>query len=202
MKRSLPAGLVFLLLIILSVPAPANAAVVHFRSDLSQAWNEVFIFFPPEGTGSTATGLLNFDYDTDANLVFNIQLSVQGISLSDLSSDITHRTHIHLPYSGEIMVDIGAMGLMNVTGGFETIGGGSAVISDLFETELLSGLSWINVHTLDRLVGEIAGVVTPVPVPAPAPLLLLVSGLFGLLGFSRSHLRKTGRGIFSNIPDR
>lgn len=183
MKRSFFASLASLLMVVLSSYAPADAAVVQFRSDLTQAWDEVFALFPPEGTGSAATGVLSFNYDTDSNLAFNIHLSVQGLSISDLPADTTHRTHIHRPFSTEIMIDIGAMGLTDVVGGFETIGGGSAVISDLFETELLSGQSWINVHTRARLLGEIAGVVTLVP--APPSMLLLASGLFGLLGFSR-----------------
>lgn len=189
MNKSFFSALGSLLFVILfSYTTPADAAQVHFFASLSQAWNEVFGLFPPEGTGSAATGTLTFDYDTSKNLVFNINLSVQGLSVADLPIDTTHRTHIHRPFGTEIMVDIGSKGLVDVAGGFGSIDGGSAVISDLFETELLSGQSWVNVHTKGKLLGEIAGVVTPVPVPSS--LLLLVSGIFGSLGLSFLHRKK------------
>lgn len=183
MKKSIIINLISSLTVVwvLSFVTPANAALVHFNSNLSQAWQKGSVLFPTGGTGSLATGTLTFDYDTDANLAFNIHISVQGLSIADLTSG--NETHIHLPFQTQVLIDVGAKGLVDVPGGFESSNSGSEVISDDFETALLSGQSWINVHTQSHPLGEIMGVVTPVPVPTAA--WLLGSGLLGLIGVAR-----------------
>jgi hypothetical protein len=54
---------------------------------------------------------------------------------------------------------------------------GTATLSDLNETRLLSGLIYINIHSTFRTGGEIRGQVFTSPVPEPGTLALLALGL-------------------------
>lgn len=185
MKKSMIVGLTSALLLVWTLFTSANAALVQFNSNLGNTWNEVFVLFPQAGTGSTATATLTFDYDTDINLVFNVHLSVQDLSIANLLTG--NEIHVHPGYRTQVLIDVGGMGLVNAPGGIESSGNGSVVVSDLVETFLLSGKSWINIHTQTHPFGEIAGVVTPVPLPAS--FFLLLTGLVGQVGFS-NFLRK------------
>jgi hypothetical protein len=81
-------------LFVLAVTPPSFAQSLKFKASISQEWNEHFALFTPEGTGSSAVGLLTFDYDTDLNFLSNVNVSITGLSESDFSIFVPGRSHI------------------------------------------------------------------------------------------------------------
>jgi hypothetical protein len=179
------------LLIAILVAAPASGEIVELEATLTQAWDPVFHLFPVPGTGSSATGTLHLFYDTDTNLATDVSLQIQGISLADLRTPDIDRAHIHLPNATTRIFNVGTMGLVDVPGGIELVGGSGLNTFEFFEAAILDEQSWINIHTLTFLNGEIAGRLTRVqssPALTPANLLLLASLLFaGGLLYLRRH---------------
>lgn len=168
----------YVVALMLLVNSNLSAEVIHFQAQLNQDWSEHYILYPLGGTGTSATGVLNFDLDTDANLIFNLNLSVTGIFVEDLMGSVTQRSQIHPSGDGIHLVNVGEMGFVNTLDGMEVVGG-SENITDFAEASILSGTSWVNVHTSLNPFGEIAGVITAVPLPGT--LLMFISGLAGLV---------------------
>lgn len=154
---------------IVAIPLTAEAAIINLAATLNQE-QEVY---PPGFTPTLvpdAFGTASMIYDTDLN-----SLS-WDIMFSNLSGPAT-LAHFHGPATVEevagVQVDIGLIsGLTSPLEGITTI-------SDEQESQLLSGLWYINIHTEANPPGEIRGQVTMTSVPEPSTL-----GLLGMAGIT------------------
>lgn len=172
----------------------------------------------PDGIVSTdANGSISIFLDTDTHTL-DFSLKVDGILQSDLRNFGPNATPIHLHLAGggnpgnfgPIAVDL-ALGadssdFTDTATGFEFNRNGVSILledqgnvqlgmhpgNDLIVDSLLSGNTFALVHTNNPEIngfpfGEIRGNINPVPLPAA--VLLLGSGLFGLVSLSRRHSR-------------
>lgn len=145
--------------------AQSSVSVIEVTLDAAQ---EV----PPGPSPGTATATVTVD--TNTGLV-----SVNG-SYSGLIGNATV-THLHGPAAvgsnGPVMVNL------QVTGGTSGTIGGSGIFSPSMIQTVLSGLSYINVHTTAIAAGEVRGQVVAVPAASaygsgvnPAKSLVVLSG--------------------------
>jgi hypothetical protein len=147
----------------LTVAASASAVTINLAANLdcSQANAGVGTC----GGGGSGTGTATITFDTDTNLLS------WNLSYSGLSAGVT-AAHFHGPattgQNAGIQVGIGTANPAI----------SSAVITNSQETDLLSELWYINVHSANFPGGEIRGQV--LLVPEPALLGLLGLGLLGL----------------------
>ena len=120
------------------------------------------------GAGGSGTGLASLTYDDVSNL-----LSWE-VTWSGLSGTATSM-HFHGPalpnQNAGVRVALGIGSNPSI---------GSAIISDDFETELLSNLWYVNLHTSEFGGGEIRGQINVSAVPIPAAVWLFGSALAGL----------------------
>jgi hypothetical protein len=134
---------------------------------------------PPNTSLGSGTG--NMAYDDVTN-----QLS-WNISFSGLSSGAT-ASHFHGPaapgVSAGVQIPIALGAYSGMTSGNLV---GLATLTSTQETQLLSNLWYINIHTNPFPAGEIRGQVQVVPLPAA--IWLLGSGVLGLAAWIR---RRTG----------
>jgi hypothetical protein len=124
---------------------------------------------PPVVTPATGVGIV--DYDSDTNFLS------WTITFQDLIGTINN-AHFH----GPAPVGVAAGVRINIPFSPGVTAGtliGDATISEAFETELLGGLWYVNIHSTFRPAGEIRGQV----VPTPGALALV--GVAGLLGVRR-----------------
>jgi hypothetical protein len=153
---------------LLAVPGWSQAATYSLFASLD-GLQEV----PPVATPGTGTGVMTYD-DVSNLLSWNI-------TFSDLIGTTTD-AHFHGPaafgVSAGVQVPISIP--LGVTSGMAS---GSATISDTQETQLLSDLWYINIHTNFKTGGEIRGQVQVVPIPAA--VWLFGSGLLGLAALAR-----------------
>jgi hypothetical protein len=121
------------------------------------------------GTGSIAG-----DYDDVTNI---LNYSIEWM---DLTSPVTNM-HFHLgPPGVSGGVDLG------IPGPWASPQLGSGILlSNLQESNLLSGNWYVNVHTSNFGGGEIRGQVLVDVVPVPAAVWLFGTALIGVVGFSR-----------------
>ena len=151
-----------------SFSLPASAATIDLIANMDCA--QANAGAGTCGAGGSGTGLGLFTYDDVTNL-----LSWE-ISWSGLSGTPTVQ-HLHGAANPDqnagVRVNIGVAGNPVI---------GSTVITEAYETELLSGLWYVNLHSDAFNGGEIRGQISVVPVPAAA--WLFVSGL-GMLGWMR-----------------
>lgn len=131
------------------------------------------------------TGSMTGTYDDVSNL-----LTWSG-SFSSLTGTTTD-AHFHGPAAvgspAGIAIHITALGggdifPLGVTSGAFS---GTATITDLQESQLISGLWYVNIHTSFRSGGEIRGQIYATVVPEPSTVALL--GL-GLIALARIHRR-------------
>ncbi len=141
---------------------------------------------PTSSTGSGAIGLGGIVYDTDTNLL-NLDIEWgSGNGHSDLTGDVT-LLHLHGPTADMAPNNFGQVNsqiLVNLGNSLKFMPSGSAGgLSDTFflsnqqEMYLLSGRTYINVHTNMYPMGEIRGYLVAATVPEPTSAALV----FGLL---------------------
>lgn len=137
-------------LLALALCAPARASLIHFN---------VAIDGTQAGTGSTATGFATLDLDTVA-MTLAIDLSFTGLSTPDTNA------HIHccapLGSSAPVVLPFLPAGFpTGVTSGtFSTTFTG---LTPALVADILSGLSYINIHTSTFPGGEIRGQIVTEP---------------------------------------
>ena len=191
------------------VAAPlAHASILNFFVNLSPL-NEV----PP--TNSAGTGTASFVLDTTAQ-------TLEGhIVFSGLSSNTT-AAHIHCCLASPFLsgANVGVATLvpafpgfpLGVTAGSDNFlldlslassynpgfisaapqNGSLALAEANFINGLITGRTYLNIHTTANPGGEIRGFVVPSPqVPAPASLVLLSLGLTGLAAWTRGRRNRS-----------
>jgi hypothetical protein len=151
---------------LLTLPQTAQAAIFSLASTLSGS-QEV------PANNSPASGSATLSYDNVINLLsWNIQFSdLQGTS---------QLSHFHGPaprgVNGPVQINI------NTTPGFTSPLIGTATLSEIQESQLLSGLWYINIHSSVFPGGEIRGQVELVPESSSLGAIGLTALV--LLGFS------------------
>ncbi len=148
------------------VSTPASSTIINLTAslDCSQANAGAGTC----GSGGTGTGSGTITLDDVTNLL-SWTVTWSGLSGSDLAA------HFHGP------------ALPNQNAGIEVGIGvpspaiGSTVLTDAQETDLLTGLWYLNIHSSTFNGGEIRGQV----VPEPSTALLLAGGLLGLAAHRR-----------------
>jgi hypothetical protein len=147
--------------------APADATIINLYADLDGLQET-----PPIATPATGTASITYD-DVSNQLDWTI-------TFSGLLGTINN-AHFHGP--APVGVPAGVRVSIPFTAGVtaDTLVG-SAIISEAFETELLSELWYINIHSTVHPGGEIRGQV----IPEPGTLLLAGLGLLALAVRRRS----------------
>lgn len=155
-----------------AVTAGASAAVLQFESTLSGA-NEV----PAAATPGSGTVSMTFDDVT--NTILTIDVFVRDL-LATVSA-----SHIHLAPAGSnggVIVNLGSAYLPD-GGGFRLVVNNLAFPAANVGA-LMSGGTYVNVHTSTFPGGEVRGQLTLVPTPGGAAL-----GLCALAGVARRRRR-------------
>jgi hypothetical protein len=157
--------------VLLTLPGWSHAAIYSLFASLDGS-QEV------PATGSTGTGIGNMTYDDVSN-----QLN-WNISFSGLTSGTT-LAHFHGPAAPGVIaspvITIPLDASLGMTSG--TLIGMATLANETQESELLSNLWYINIHTTNFGGGEIRGQVQVVPIPAA--VWLFGSGLLGLVALAR-----------------
>jgi hypothetical protein len=157
--------------LVLCVGGAANAAVYHYVFPLDGAQGAVVT--PGYGTGDVTL-------DTTANTL------AWNVTFADLLAPVT-ASHFHGPAAPGVNAGV-RVGISAISGLASPMVG-SAPITDAFETEIISGLWYVNVHTTLYPGGEIRGQV----VPEPAALTLLALGAAAALHRRRGQRRRIAR---------
>ena len=166
----------------------AVAEIIEYRAELSGNAEGNFYLWPPGGTGSEATAVLNATYDTDTDMFLSVTMDVLGLQLADIPELPSQQSHVHEDGGPIRILDIGALGFIDVPGGM-TLSAGPAPILSGGEPLLLAGGAYANLHSLEIPAGEISGVLVEItPVPALPPLALAMLALL-LSGYGIGSLR-------------
>lgn len=157
--------------VLLMIAGWSQAAVISLHATLDGS-QEV----PPNASPGTGTGSMTYD-DVTNQLSWNI-------SFSGLTAGTTV-AHFHGPAapgvnaSPVVTIPLGAS--LGMTSG--TLIGTATLANETQESQLLSNLWYINIHTSNFTGGEIRGQVQVVPIPAA--VWLFGSGLLGLVALLR-----------------
>jgi CHRD domain-containing protein/PEP-CTERM motif-containing protein len=142
----------------LAFTAPAAAALIHFDVTLDGA---------QAGTGSPGTGFATVDLDTIA-MTLVVDMSYSGLLAP------TTNAHIHCcapPGSpGPVVIPFVPPFIVGTTSGTFNA---TFALTPVLVADILSGLSYINVHTTLFPAGEIRGQIAGVPEPATLALAAL-----------------------------
>lgn len=184
-----------LLLVALALAlAPAAQAAVVTGTAALESSQEV----PP--IASESFGTATFQYDTVANKITNLSLTVIGVGLSDLfdTSPTAGPVHIHnapLGANGPIVLPLGPTSGPNTYFEGPTVEPGdrpsfTLIASDLmaadpsaFEAALFAGELYFNIHTLDFNGGEVRGQIAVTPIPGAVAM--FAPALAGLVWLRR-----------------
>lgn len=123
-----------------------NNSTTYALSGNASAAQEV----PPNS--STATGTLTGSYNAATN---SLQYNINWSGLTGVVTGM----HFHGPASVGVSADI-LVGLDVTTNGINGNGSGTITVNDAFETALLAGQIYYNIHTALYPAGEIRGQVT------------------------------------------
>ncbi len=162
-----------IVLVFLTLSAWSQAAIIPLYATLD-GLQEV----PPNASPGIGTGIMSYD-DVTNQLNWNITFS--GLLAGTTAS------HFHGPAAPgvaagvQVTIPLGAS--LGATSGTLI---GMATLTATQETQLLSDLWYINIHTSAFPGGEIRGQVQVVPIPAA--VWLFGSGLLGLGAFARRRL--------------
>lgn len=177
-KNAASVCLAVAMLVALMATAPARGDVVEFLVTGSQGEGLLpgNIDPPTSSTGSGAIGLTGITFDTNTNLLsVDIEWGSEN-GYGDLTGDVI-LLHLHGPTPsnspdnfGEVNPDV----LVNLGNSlqFNPSGTGGGLVDVFFlsnqqEDYLLSGRTYINVHTQEYQFGEIRGYLLPASVPEP-----------------------------------
>ena len=143
-----PVGLAVLALIALMAalalpPAPAEAATINFETTLDEAQATTC----NKGSTATGSGTLTLDTATGA-LSFNITFS--GLSTAEIAA------HIHGPAAPGAPAGI----VRGLPAGSPKVGSVAPVLTAAEQQDLISGLYYVNIHSMNCGGGEIRGQIT------------------------------------------
>lgn len=147
----------------------ASAATINLFATLEGS-QEV----PSNDSPGTGTAVITFD---DITNLLSWEITYSGLVGTPTFS------HFHGPAPAGVNAGVQVNIVDNSGGNITSPMIGSATISDVQEADLLSGLWYINIHSILYPGGEIRGQVEVVPIPAA--IWLFGSGLIGLIGLVR-----------------
>lgn len=171
-RKSMRSALLALWIGACCLALPAQAFNYNFTIDGAQA-----------GTGSPGTGT-GFVSLVDQSAAADDWLLSWNITFSGLGSNTT-LAHFHGPAPPGTPAGV-RVGTLSGLGGTSGNIVGNAVISDAYATEVMSGLWYHNIHTVNFPGGEIRGQL----VPEPATWAMLVIGFFSFACMRRFRRRE------------
>ncbi|UCB55033.1 MAG: CHRD domain-containing protein [Thiotrichales bacterium] len=147
-----------------------NAAVINLKADIDGAQANA-----GAGTGSSGTGLGLMEFD-DVTKILSWNISWSGLTGTETVA------HFHGPGAP----GVNAPAIVTIDHTMNPSTGSSSPLTTGQESDLLSGLWYINIHSTFAPGGEIRGQVEVVPIPAAA--WLFGSGLLLLAGIIRRRI--------------
>lgn len=167
------------MLAILAVATPrASATTILFTISMNGAQEK-----PPNASGAAGGGIASFDTTTD---MISLSVFFAGLAAPATAS------HIHLGAPGVPGAVIVSFVPFTPAATFGSIVGGPLAFPVADIPDLMAGDTYFNIHDSVFPGGEIRGQLIPAVVPEPSTLLLLGSGIAGLVICGRIRPPVTG----------